>query len=520
MLNLAVLLEDSARTQPDRTALVLGEHRWSYAQLDEAAGRVAAALVARGIAHGDKVALSCPNLPYFPIVYYGILKAGAVVVPLNTLMTEREVAYHLHDSRARAYLCYEGSAELPMGERGLSAFEETPGCELFVLLPHDPQAVSASVPGETLVGFTEGHPPLTASRRTSETDTAVVLYTSGTTGQPKGAELTHSNLVNNALVCVGLFGSGSVDVQLVTLPLFHTFGQTVQMNAGLAVGATLVLLPRFSPADALALMERENVTCFAGVPTMYWALLHHPDADRFDLAKITANLRIAISGGSALPVEILTAFEERFGVPVLEGFGMSETSPVVTFNHRDRPRKPGSIGLPVWGVEVRVVREDGTEVAVHEPGEMCVRGHNVMKGYLGRPEATAEAIDAHGWLHTGDIATRDAEGYLYIVDRKKDMIIRGGYNVYPRELEEVLLTHPAISLAAVVGVPHSSHGEEVKAFVVLKAGADLTEGELTAWCRGTMAAHKYPRLIEFADTLPMTATGKILKRELARQPSR
>ncbi|WP_416985997.1 long-chain-fatty-acid--CoA ligase [Streptomyces sp. T028] len=520
MLNLAVLLEDTARTQPDRTAVVLGERRLTYAELDAAANRVAAGLLARGIRGGDRVPLSCPNLPYFPVVYYGILKAGAVVVPLNTLLTDREVAYHLRDSQAKAYFCYEGGPDLPIGERGRAAFEETPECGLFVLLTADPDATSSWESGETLARFVDGHPVLPVSRPTSETDTAVVLYTSGTTGQPKGAELTHSNLVHNALLCGRLFGTvADDDVQLVTLPLFHTFGQTVQMNAGLASGATLVLLPRFTPGDALALMEQENVTFFAGVPTMYWALLHHPDADRYDLAKITANLRIAVSGGSALAVEILTGFEKRFEVPILEGFGMSETSPVVTFNHRERPRKPGSIGLPVWGVEVQVQREDGTESDVDEPGEMCVRGHNVMKGYLGRPEGTAEAIDDRGWLHTGDIATRDAEGYLYIVDRKKDMIIRGGYNVYPRELEEVLLTHPAVSLAAVVGVPHPSHGGQG---VRRPQGGRRTDpgrpGRLVPGDHGRaqVPAHKYPRIIEFADALPMTATGKILKRELVR----
>ncbi|MFC4507721.1 MULTISPECIES: long-chain-fatty-acid--CoA ligase [Streptomyces] len=514
MLNLAVLLEDTARTRPDHTALIQGEERWTYAELNAEANRVAAALLARGIGSGDLVALSCPNLAYFPIVYYGILKAGAAVIPLSTLLTEREVAYHLRDSQARAYFCFEGSDDLPMGERGRAAFEATPGCELFVLLTEDAQATSGRTAGETLARFTEGQPAEVVSRRTAETDTAVVVYTSGTTGQPKGAELTHSNLVHIALQCNRLLGSRPHDVHLVTLPLFHTFGQCVLMNAGLAVGAALVLQARFTPSDALALMESEDVTVFAGVPTMYWALLNYPDADRYDLAKIAANLRVAVAGGSSLPVEVLTEFEKRFGVPILEGFGMSETSGVATFNHRDRPRKPGSVGVPLWGVEVRVVREDGTEAAVDESGEIWLRGHNVMKGYLGRPEATAEAVDAQGWLRSGDIATRDSEGYLYIVDRKKDMIIRGGYNVYPRELEEVLLTHPAVSLSAVIGVPHPSHGEEVKAFVILKPGAELTEADLIAWCRTTMAANKYPRIIQFVDTLPMNATGKILKREL------
>jgi long-chain acyl-CoA synthetase len=514
MLNLAVLLEDSARTVPDRDAVAHGTTRLTYAQLDAAASQVAAGLAARGIGPGDNVALSCPNVPYFPVVYYGILKAGATVVPLNVLLTEREIAYHLEDSAAKAYFCFEGTAELPLGQAGLAACRRTAGCAHFVLLTADPAATSPAPDAETLAEFTHHQPATFSSAATSETGTAVILYTSGTTGQPKGAELTHSNMVQNALLANRLFGLHPHDVHLVTLPLFHSFGQTVQMNAGLATGATLVLLPRFDAGQALALMEREQVTFFAGVPTMYHALLHCEDAP--DIAAIAARLRVAVSGGAALPAELMRRFEERFGVAILEGYGLSETSPVATFNRVDRPRRPGSVGLPVWGVQVKIIADDGGEAAEGEPGEIAIRGHNVMKGYFRRPSATAEAMDSRGWFRTGDVGIRDADGYLYIVDRKKDMIIRGGFNVYPRELEEVLLTHPAVSLAAVVGVPHPSHGEEVKAFVVCVPGAGLTEAELIAWCKQNMAAYKYPRIVEFRDSLPMTATGKILKRELAR----
>ena len=510
MLNLAVLLEDSARTVPDRDAVVHGPARLTYAELDAKASQVAGALAARGIGPGDRVALSCPNLPYVPVVYYGILKTGATVVPLNILLTEREIAYHLADSAARAYFCFAGGLT---GENGRAAFEATGSCEHFVLLTADPAATSPAPGTETLAEFTHRQPTTFASAPTSETDTAVILYTSGTTGQPKGAELTHSNMVHNALLASRLFGVHPHDVHLITLPLFHSFGQTVQMNAGFATGATIVLLPRFEPAAALELMQAEQVTFFAGVPTMYHALLNCPPGG-YDIPTIAARLRIAVSGGAALPAEILRRFEERFGVPILEGYGLSETSPIATFNRVDRPRRPGSIGLPVWGVEVRIVNDDGSAAKTGQAGEILIRGHNVMKGYFRRPEATAAAIDAQGWFRTGDIGVRDAGGYLYIVDRKKDMIIRGGFNVYPRELEEVLMTHPEVSLAAVVGVPHPSHGEEVKAFVVRAPGAELTETELIAWCRQNMAAYKYPRLVEFRDTLPMTATGKILKREL------
>ncbi len=508
MINLATVLEYSALVLPDKDAVVTTQTRLTYAQVNAAANQVAGALAARGIGPGDRVALSSPNLPYFPVVYYGVLKAGATIVPLNVLLTEREIAYHLRDSAARAYFCFEGTDALPMGKAGQAAFESVPGCELFVLITADP-AAEASV--TTLTQLTAGLPPVYDTVQTAETDTAVVLYTSGTTGLPKGAELTHSNMVQNALLANRLFGGASSDIHLVTLPLFHSFGQTVQLNAGFAVGATLVLLPRFDAATALATMERERVTFFAGVPTMYWAMLN-ADAD---IARIASTLRVCVSGGSALPAEVLKGFERRFEVPILEGYGLSETSPIATFNLMDRPRRVGSIGLPVWGVEVKIVRPDGTPCDAEEPGEICVRGHNVMKGYLDRPAETAEAIDSRGWFRTGDIGKRDADGYLYVVDRIKDLIIRGGFNVYPRELEEVLLTHPGVSLAAVVGVPHDSHGEEVKAFVIRKPGVDLTEEDLLAWCKVNMAAYKYPRLIEFRDSLPMTATGKILKRELA-----
>jgi long-chain acyl-CoA synthetase len=260
-------------------------------------------------------------------------------------------------------------------------------------------------------------------------------------------------------------------------------------------------------------MERDNVSIFAGVPTMYWAMLKYPGADKFDLKKIANNLRLAVSGGSAMPVEVMKEFEKKFSVSILEGYGLSETSPVASFNKLDRPAKPGSVGPPVWGVSIRIVDLDGNELPQGEMGEILIKGHCVMKGYYKRPEATAEALD-DGWLHTGDIGNLDEDGYLYITDRVKDMIIRGGFNVYPREIEEVMMAHPAISLAAVIGIPDDSHGEEIKAFVILNADAEIKEEEIVDWCKENMAAYKYPRVVEIRETLPMTATGKILKREL------
>ncbi|MFJ9779089.1 long-chain fatty acid--CoA ligase [Amycolatopsis sp. NPDC101161] len=499
MLNLAMLLEESAATHPDRDALVAGDTRLTYREVNAAANQVANLLRAHGIGVGDKVALASVNIPAFAIVYYGILKAGAAVVPFNVLLKSREIAYHLADSGAKAFFCFAGGPGLPLGAEGRAGFDATPSCEQFFLVDESfVDSLTEPTTFETAV--------------TEPGDTAVVLYTSGTTGTPKGAELTHANMVLNALTCHKVFGTGEHDVHLVTLPLFHSFGQSVQLNSGFGAGATLVLLPRFDARTALSLMRREKVTFFAGVPTMYWGLVT-ADTAEFDVEAIADSLRIAVSGGAALPVEILERTREIYGVEVREGYGLSETSPVATFNHPGRVAKPGSIGQPVWGVEVKLVDKDGQDVPEGEAGEIAIRGHNVMKGYLGRPEATAEAI-RDGWFRTGDIATRDEDGYYFIVDRAKDMIVRGGFNVYPRELEEVIMTHPAVSLVAVVGVPHPSHGEEVKAFVIRHRDATVTEAELVAWSRERMAGYKYPRLVEFREEFPMTATGKVLKREL------
>ncbi|HEX5966872.1 MAG TPA: long-chain fatty acid--CoA ligase [Intrasporangium sp.] len=513
MLNLSVLLEDTARRHPDRDAVVLGDVRLDYKSLNALANQVANLLVSRGIRPGDKVALSCPNLPHFPAIYYGILKTGAVVVPLNVLLKGREVAYHLEDSDAKAYICFEGTPELPMGSEGWAGYNQAE-CETFFLVTATNGADSPIDGAQTLGAALADQPSTFETAVTEATDTAVILYTSGTTGQPKGAELSHANLLLNALTCNRQFGVADQEVHLITLPLFHSFGSTVQMNAGFAVGATLVLLPRFDAEKAVALLQKEKVTFFAGVPTMYWGLLGAL-TDDVDVDLIASNLRIAVSGGASLPVEIIRQFKDRFHVQILEGYGLSETSPLATFADRDCAPRPGSIGVPIWGVECRLVDDDWNVVeGTDRIGEIAIRGHNVMKGYYNRPEATAEVL-RDGWFRTGDLARRDEDGFYYIVDRAKDMIIRGGFNVYPREIEEVLMTHPEVSLAAVVGVPHDSHGEEVKAFVIREPGADVSAQELLSWGKDQMAAYKYPRIVEFVSTLPMTSTGKILKRELA-----
>jgi long-chain acyl-CoA synthetase len=504
-LNLASILEHSARLTPDRVAITCGAEHLTYAQLDAQATQLAAGLHAIGIRAGDHVALSCPNVPWFPIAYFGILKAGGAVVPLNVMLKPREIAYHLRDSEAKAILAFEGTPELPIGAmcRDAAAQAGTPHVRVF---PGDVTPLLRDP-----AGF---HSP-----RREPQDTAVILYTSGTTGHPKGAELTHGNMVLNAVTCHDMFkpafgGGTGQDVTLITLPLFHSTAQTAQMNAGLYGGFRAVLMPRFDPAAVLEAFGREQVGLWIGVPTMYWALLDHARGSSADVRGAAASLRLCASGGAPMPVDLLRGFEAAFDVRILEGYGLSETAPVVAFNQLQRPSKPGTVGLPIFGVEVRCVNEHDSVVPPGERGEVVVRGPNVMKGYFGRPEATAEAMRG-GWFRTGDIGQFDADGYLSIVDRRKDMILRGGFNVYPREIEEVLMTHPAVAMAAVIGVADPRLGEEIKAVVVRRPGADrLTEAELVAWSRDQMAAFKYPRLIEFREALPLSATGKILKREL------
>jgi long-chain acyl-CoA synthetase len=515
--NLATLLENSADKYPEREAIVLGDTRLTYAQVNGAANMVANLLVSRGIQPGDKVALSCANLPYFTIVYYGILKAGATVVPLNVLLKAREVAYHLQDADAKAYFCFEGTAELPIGQEGYAGFEQAGDCESFFMITVDPAAASPIEGTETMGAALAQQPPTFETVATDEDDTAVILYTSGTTGQPKGAELRHRNMRDNALAGAELFGASAEtpDTYLCVLPLFHSFGQTVIQNGAFAFGGTVVMLPRFDAAAALAAMGKENVTFFAGVPTMYWGLLGALD-ESVDVERLAGNLRVAAAGGSALPVEVHKDFQKRFGVTILEGYGLSETSPVASFSPYGQPARPGSIGTPMPGVEMKLLQPDSWDEVPDGPdeiGEIAIKGHNIMKGYYNRPEATEEVI-RDGWFRSGDLGRRDEDGWYYIVDRSKDMIIRGGYNVYPREIEEVLLTHPDVSLAAVVGVPHESHGEEIKAYVILNPGATVTPDELVEWGKQEMASYKYPRLVSIVDSLPMTATGKILKREL------
>lgn len=515
MLNLSVIIEDSARRYPNKDAFVFMDTRMTFAQINGAANQVANGLIAAGIKPGDKVGLSCFNLPYFPIAFFGILKAGGVVVPLSVLLKKDEIAYHLKDSDAKAYFCFEGTADLPMGQMGYAGFQEVENCSSFFMITANPAAASPIEGTQTLGSLMAGQAPTLETVATNAEDTAVIIYTSGTTGRPKGAELTHSGLMLNGILSADLMGARPEDIQLIVLPLFHIFALTVLMIAGVYRGTESILLPRFDAEAVFGLMQKHGVTIFAGVPTMYWGLLNYK-GDQFDYKSIAEKLRVCASGGASLPVQVMKEFEERFKVPIIEGYGMSEGSPVVTFNQLSVGRKPGSIGTPVWGVEVKIVDENDQEVPVGEKGELLYRGHNVMKGYYKRPEANAKTLRG-GWMHSGDVAIKDEDGFFYIVDRTKDMIIRGGLNVYPREVEEVMMKHEAISLVAVIGLPDEQFGEEIKACVVLKEGASATPEAIIAWTKEHIAAYKYPRVVEILDSLPMTATGKILKKELRKQ---
>jgi long-chain acyl-CoA synthetase len=489
-MNLAQLLTDAAASTPDGVAVKMDDLEVTYAQLDEESARVAGVLEGKGVVPGDRVGIMLPNVPYFAFVYYGVLRAGAVVVPMNPLLKEREVAFYLGDPEAKLLFAWHQFAD------AAHAGADTTGAECILVEPGN---------FESLIGRADPRRDVVAR---AGDDTAVILYTSGTTGSPKGAELTHGNLRSNTEAARELLSASGATVALGALPLFHAFGQTCALNLTMRVGGCLTLLPRFDAGRALEIIERDRVTLFEGVPTMFSAMIaHEGEVD-------ASTLELCVSGGAAMPVDVMRRFEERFGCIVLEGYGLSETSPIASFSRADRVRKPGSIGLPIHGVEMKVVADNGAEVSQGEVGEIAIRGHNVMKGYWQLPQATAEAIDPAGWFKTGDLGHVDEDGYFFIVDRKKEMIIRGGFNVYPREIEEVLYEHPAVREAAVIGRPHESLGEEVAAAVSLKARSNVTAEDLRQYVKERVAAYKYPRQVWVLDELPKGPTGKIQKRDL------
>lgn len=504
MLNLAHFLDVTAAEYPDTTAVILDDFRLSYAEMAAAAKRVASALSAKGIGKGDKVAMMIPNTPHFPIIYYGILHAGATVVPVNVLYTQHEIEHYLNDSESVAFFAFKH-----FENEAIKAFRSCEACRHYISVSA-PTDLEAPAVGENFMQLIMSAEAEFDTVQTMPDDTAVILYTSGTTGAPKGAELTHFNLFFNAFYSTREITKPKPgDVCLVTLPLFHSFGQTCLLNASVLAGATMSLLPRFETEKAMQVIERDKVRLLALVPTMYFFMLNEADNCKYDLSSITH----AVSGGAALPEEVHRRFQERFGITILEGYGLSETSPVATFSQAGDKLKVGSIGKPIWGVDVAIKRDDGSFAAVDEVGEVVIRGHNIMKGYYNRPEATREAI-VNGWFHSGDMGRVDAEGFFYIVDRKKDLIIRGGMNIYPREIEEVLYGHPKVLEAAVIGVPCPMRGEEVKVYVSAREGQTLEPAEIEAYLHERTAKFKWPKEVEVLAELPKGPTGKILKREL------
>lgn len=501
-MSVAAILAESATRFGERNAITMSGVSTTYAQLWDETRAYAGALREHGITEGDRVAVLIPNVTDFARVYYAVLSLGAVVVPIHALLKRHEIAYVLEDSQATLMIC---AAPL-LGEG--SAGAQAAGVQVFsVMAPEElgsDRLEDRAQRAEAITTYVPQHPE----------NMATILYTSGTTGKPKGAMGSHLALVEQTnTLLVNTIDMRAGDKIFGGLPLFHIFGQTAVLNTGLRAGSELMLLPKFTAQGALDLLLDEEIDVFIGVPTMYVALL---EAGRQRADKPT-KLRYGVSGGASLPVAVLEAFEARFGARIHEAYGLTETSPAATFNHVGREPRPGTIGTPVWGVDVEIadplVRDSIKLLPRGELGELVVRGHNLFSGYLNRPEATAEAM-VDGWFRTGDLGTKDEDDYLRIMDRTKDMILRNGYNVYPREVEEVLISHPEISNAAVYGVPHPTHGQEVAASVTLEAGSNLDARSIGTWISERVAAYKYPRHIEVISEFPLGPSGKILKREL------
>ncbi len=499
-MNLSKLLENTAERLPDRIAVRFEGRDISFDALNRRVNRLANGLRTAGLNRGDRCILMMPSGIDFICSYYALAKLGAAIIPVNFLYRVHELAHISRDSGARAFI---GMA--PYLEEARKVLADLPQIRLRVA------ADAANDPDFEPLSALNG-PEDFRSEEMDDQDTLAILYTSGTTGAPKGAMLTHKNLTSNAMTVADMRQNGPEDVVIGVLPLYHIYGQTSAMNASIYLGLTFHVFRAFEPRPVLDMIETETSTILIAVPTILNRLL--AEAERAGLRR--SSLRYCVSGGASLPVEILRKFEDRFQVRIYEGYGLTECSPVCVENPFGKKTKPGSIGLPIPGFEARVVSPSRSDVPVGEVGELLVRGPGVMKGYLNRPEATAAAV-VDGWLHTGDMARMDAEGYITIVDRKKDMIIRGGYNVYPREVEEVLFQHPAVFEAGVYGVPHADLGEEVAANVVLQPDSQIGVQELRDFVRARLAPYKYPRIIRLVNELPKSHTGKVLKRELRRE---
>jgi long-chain acyl-CoA synthetase len=510
-MNLVSRVRQTSLEQPTKTAYHFMGKDTTYAEFDQSIASFASALRDLGVGKGDHVALLLGNTPHFLISMYATMRLGATAIPINPIYTPEEISYIILNSDAKAVIALD--MLLPLVEKASGLFPTVSTYVICETMPDTLEKLTLLPENlrEKVKSFTQlvlSASPDVLPVEVAKDDTAVILYTSGTTGRPKGAMLTHENLYSNARDTADYLGFTSDDRVLATLPVFHVFALTVVVNAPLLKGATVLLVPRFTPKDVFEIAKVQKATVFAGVPTMYNFLVQAPDTDISDFSSI----RLAISGGSSLPVALLHNFENKFNVRVSEGYGLSEASPVTCFNPLDRDRKPGSIGTSILNVENRVVNELGEKVAIGEVGELIVRGPNVMKGYYKMPEETKATI-RDGWLYTGDLARVDEEGYLFIVDRKKDLVIVGGYNVYPREVEEVLFTHPGIVEAAVIGLPDADFGEAVHAYVVVK-DKSVTREDLYAYCSENLAKYKIPRQFEFLEELPKNTTGKILRRSL------
>ncbi|GAA4684648.1 long-chain-fatty-acid--CoA ligase [Frondihabitans cladoniiphilus] len=521
-MSIAAILSESARRHHDRPALHFAGTTTTYGELWDQTRAYAGALRDRGVGPGDRVALIIPNVPDFCRAYYAVLSLGAIVVPIHLLFKSEEIEYVLRDSGAVLAIV----AAPQLGE-AVPAATRAGVPVVSVLLPGDHPAAASVARLEVEAASAA---PIDRYESVNPLAAATILYTSGTTGHPKGAVGSHLAMVEQ--VSAELLDCTDMNVDDVVfggLPFFHAFGQTSVMNTVFRRGASIVLLPKFDPAAALDLMVATKTTIFTAVPTMYIGLLGAVSTR--GVTGALPPLRYAVSGGSALPVAVLERFEKAFGAPVQEGYGLTETSPVATVNDLADPR-PGTIGKAIWGVDVEIARafaasegagDDSESDADHveflpagELGEIVIRGHNLMKGYLGKPEAT-EAAMIDGWFHTGDLGTKDAEGIVTVVDRKKDMIVRNGYNVYPSEVEDVIMRHPSVSNVAVFGVPDDVHGQEVHAAVVARPGARVDCDEIVAFVKDHLAAYKYPRVVHVMEALPIGASGKVLKRELVGQ---
>jgi long-chain acyl-CoA synthetase len=500
VLNVAQILSGATTAGPERIALRFGDLAMTVEVLDNLAKQCARLFSREGVGRGHRVAFVMPNVPHFPVVYYGGLRTGATVVPLSPLMSAVEFEYVFRDCAPTVVVAWGGFHE--------AAAKAAEACGVRLVY-------SAGPPGGPQTGLPDLLESAAAAAAddkiacTDDADVAVIIYTSGTTGSPKGAALTHNNLVWNARLFGEAVGLADSDVALAALPFFHSFGQTCVLNAGLDAGVELVLQPRFDAAQAVDLIERHRITLFMGVPSMHAAVLAEQRSRRRDLS----SLRWLASGGSGLPAGLRQELERELRVPVFEGYGLSETSPI-THVSRAGFHKPGKVGPPIWGIEQRVVGDDGAPLDAGQVGELHVRGHAVMSGYFGRPDATDAVIDSGGWFATGDLASIDDEGFVEIVDRKKDLIIRNGHNVYPSDIEAVLSEHPAVQLSAVIGIPDDKVGEEVAAIVMLKPGAEATADEISDFVKERVAADKYPRILRIVGDLPLGPTGKVLKRAI------